>query len=378
AWLGLGRYGGTENDLKELELNNPTDVVFEVNVSVQTYDSTEFTYPKTRIDRDYASRVLIPLEHFKLHVLDGSVLLNIAQSNRGNNTKSELNASIKDLISNIKVRWESGRSSSGELHIKDATQEALQTSVMDKKKVAFVKRPKKLPQQQNVDLLHEKNDASIYGFKPKGNLIPEKKCNNLKDFFNVARPMGVAHVLMPSKTISPESQETLDQPRFAFRIARTETRATDALWHIYSLGSFNTICDATQGPIIIGVTSGASTPDKISNGLACMLFSELVYALLGTVAANGDSVPLPDIGLVDTPFVVSSDVYYIPCLTMNLASVSKICDSRSSIEALGKLDAYDISDFSGCKLAKFSALPFSNSVSSSNALFDLVMVVPSL
>ena len=115
----------------ELELNNPTDVVFEVNVSVQTYDSTEFTYPKTRIDRDYASRVLIPLEHFKLPVLDGSVLLNNAQSNRGNNTKSELNASIKDLISKIKVRWESGRSSSGELHIKDATQEALQTSVMD-------------------------------------------------------------------------------------------------------------------------------------------------------------------------------------------------------------------------------------------------------
>ncbi|GKB75844.1 hypothetical protein Tco_0942739 [Tanacetum coccineum] len=114
------------------------------------------------------------------------------------------------------------------------------------------------------------------------------------------------------------------------------------------------------------------------------------------VAANGDYVPLPDIGLVDTPFVVSSDVYYIPCLTMNLASVSKICDSgydvkysisdcsiydrktqevvgTSSIGALGKLDAYDISDFSGCKLAKFSALPFSNSVSSSNALFDLVM-----
>ncbi|GJT77658.1 trafficking protein particle complex II-specific subunit 120 [Tanacetum coccineum] len=115
----------------ELELNNPTDVVFEVNVSVQTYDSTEFTYRKTRIDRDYASRVLIPLEHFKLPVLDGSVLLNNAQSNRGNNTKSELNASIKDLISKIKVRWESGRSSSGELYIKDATQEALQTSVMD-------------------------------------------------------------------------------------------------------------------------------------------------------------------------------------------------------------------------------------------------------
>ncbi|GKE45884.1 gag-pol polyprotein, partial [Tanacetum coccineum] len=40
--------------------------------------------------------------------------------------------------------------------------------------------------------------------------------------------------------------------------------------------------------------------------------------------------------------------------------------------ALRKLDAHDISDCSGCKLSKFSALPFSNSVYSSNAPFDLV------
>ncbi|KAI3512312.1 hypothetical protein L1887_19627 [Cichorium endivia] len=121
----------------EFELYNPTDVVFEVTVSVvdaiNTDDknnnnnnnkSCEFTYPKTRIDRDYTSRVLIPLEHFKLPVLDGSVVINIK-------TKAELNASIKDLISKIKVRWQSGRNSVGELHIKDATQAALQTSVMD-------------------------------------------------------------------------------------------------------------------------------------------------------------------------------------------------------------------------------------------------------
>ncbi|GJV35020.1 retrovirus-related pol polyprotein from transposon TNT 1-94 [Tanacetum coccineum] len=156
-------------------------------------------------------------------------------------------------------------------------------------------------------------------------------------------------------------------------------------------------------------------------------------------------------GSVDTPNVALSDVYYIPNLTMNLASVSKICDSgydvnfsvsdcsiydqntqevvgtghrqgdlyvldhfrdihdtaSSSVDlssfwlnrsssafylwhsrlgyvsgsrlrflastgALGKLDAHDISDCSGCKLAKFSALPFSNSVSSSTAPFDIV------
>ncbi|GJR10326.1 retrovirus-related pol polyprotein from transposon TNT 1-94 [Tanacetum coccineum] len=129
------------------------------------------------------------------------------------------------------------------------------------------------------------------------------------------------------------------------------------------------------------------------------------------------------IGSIDTPYIALSDVYYIPSLTMNLASVNKICDSgcdvnfsdsdcsiydqktqevvgtghrqgdlyvldhfryihaiaSSSVDLssfwlnpLGKIDAHDISDCSGCKLAKFSALPFSNSVSSFNAPFDLV------
>ncbi|GJT92490.1 gag-pol polyprotein [Tanacetum coccineum] len=169
------------------------------------------------------------------------------------------------------------------------------------------------------------------------------------------------------------------------------------------------------------------------------------------VAANGDSMPLAGIGSVDTHNVTLSDVYYIPNLTMNLASVRIIYDSgcnvnfsisdcsiydrntqevvgtghrqwdlyvldhfrdihatasssvdlssfwlnRSSLafylwhsrldhvsgsrlrflastRALGKLDAHDISDYSCCKLAKFLALPFSNSVSSSTAPFDIV------
>ncbi|XP_076957644.1 trafficking protein particle complex II-specific subunit 120 homolog isoform X2 [Bidens hawaiensis] len=118
----------------ELELHNPSDVVFEVSVSVQLENTnnenySEFTYPKTRIDRDYTSRVLIPLEHFKLPVLDGSVLIN--NNNSHASSKSELNTLVKDMISKIKVRWQSGRNSSGELHIKDATQAALQSSVME-------------------------------------------------------------------------------------------------------------------------------------------------------------------------------------------------------------------------------------------------------
>ncbi|XP_009355810.2 trafficking protein particle complex II-specific subunit 120 homolog isoform X1 [Pyrus x bretschneideri] len=137
----------------ELELSNPTDVVFEITVSVQLenashehilsgdQDATEYGYPKTRIDRDCSARVLIPLEHFKLPVLDDSFFVkdNLADgavSGRNSsfserNTKAELNASIKNLISKIKVRWQSGRNSSGELNIKDAIQAALQTSVMD-------------------------------------------------------------------------------------------------------------------------------------------------------------------------------------------------------------------------------------------------------
>ncbi|XP_010519641.1 PREDICTED: trafficking protein particle complex II-specific subunit 120 homolog [Tarenaya hassleriana] len=141
----------------ELELSNPTDVVFEICVSVQLENPTkddesptvqgspEYKYPKTRIDRDCSARVLIPLEHFKLPVLDGSFFTKDSQSDRSGssstsgrtpsfsekNTKAEINALIKNLISKIKVRWQSGRNSSGELNIKDAIQAALQTSVMD-------------------------------------------------------------------------------------------------------------------------------------------------------------------------------------------------------------------------------------------------------
>jgi len=133
----------------ELELSNPTDVVFEINVSVKleknnnedNQDATEYGYPKTRIDRDCSARVLVPLEHFKLPVLDDSFFMKDTQSDgsggRRNasfsekNSKAEINACIKNLISRIKVQWHSGRNSSGELNIKDAIQAALQTSVMD-------------------------------------------------------------------------------------------------------------------------------------------------------------------------------------------------------------------------------------------------------
>jgi hypothetical protein len=44
----------------------------------------------------------------------------------------------------------------------------------------------------------------------------------------------------------------------------------------------------------------------------------------------------------------------------------------ASTGALGNLKTYDISDCSGCKLAKFSALPFNRSISVSSSPFDLI------
>lgn len=91
----------------------------------------------------------------------------------------------------------------------------------NKKKVVFVKQAKKQPPQQNVD--HVTGDKIPRSFvfsrlKLPGSLkqlqadlrkmmlpytalnLKEKKRNNLKDFLNVAGPMGVTHFLMLSKT----------------------------------------------------------------------------------------------------------------------------------------------------------------------------------
>ncbi|KAI5082954.1 hypothetical protein GOP47_0002697 [Adiantum capillus-veneris] len=129
--------------LLELELWNPTDVVFEITVcerkSKEAFegrnlaeDSSECLYPSTRIDREYSARVLIPLERLKLPVLNKGYfnrMSDLAKSER--QTRAELNITIKELSSRICVKWSSGRSSSGELAIKDAIREALQASAID-------------------------------------------------------------------------------------------------------------------------------------------------------------------------------------------------------------------------------------------------------
>lgn len=91
--------------LLELELRNPTEVIFEIMVQIQRSnkengntetenegEAAECIYPATRIDRDYAARVLIPLEHFKLPVLDKSFFGIETQGKEGSTGKLSSNA----------------------------------------------------------------------------------------------------------------------------------------------------------------------------------------------------------------------------------------------------------------------------------------------
>lgn len=129
--------------LLELELWNPTDVIFEIMVferriregvegSKLLEDSVECLYPSTRIDREYSARVLIPLERLKLPVPNKAFFNKTSNTPRSERqTRAELNATIKELSSRICVKWSSGRNSTGELAIKDAIREALQASAID-------------------------------------------------------------------------------------------------------------------------------------------------------------------------------------------------------------------------------------------------------
>ena len=46
---------------------------------------------------------------------------------------------------------------------------------------------------------------------------------------------------------------------------------------------------------------------------------------------NGDYVPLSGIGTIFKPSLSLFDIYYIPGLAMNLASIGKICDSGYNV-----------------------------------------------
>jgi hypothetical protein len=68
---------------------------------------------------------------------------------------------------------------------------------------------------------------------------------------------------------------------------------------------------------------------------------------------------------------LSSSSFYLWHSRLGHASSSRL-RFLASTGALGNLKTCDISDCSGCKLAKFSALPFNKSISVSSSPFDLI------
>ena len=208
-------------------------------------------------------------------------------------------------------------------------------------------------------------------------------------------------------------------------------------------------CSSGTSPILWVLDYGAShhmSPDLSS------FVSLSHYSSVSVLTADGTPMPLAGCGSIVTPCLSLPDVYYIPKLTINLVSVSQLCESGylvffsssacyvqdpqsqkligtgrrkgrlyvldelkvpdvaasvSSVDlssfrlsdsssvfylwhsrlghvsasrlqflastgALGNVKSCNISDCCGCKLAKFSALPFNKSTSVSLAPFDLV------
>ena len=66
-----------------------------------------------------------------------------------------------------------------------------------------------------------------------------------------------------------------------------------------------------------------------------------------------------------------SSEFYLWHSRLGHVSVSRL-NFLASSGVLGHLNSCDISDCSGCKLAKFSALPFNKSMSCSTAPFDII------
>ena len=79
----------------------------------------------------------------------------------------------------------------------------------------------------------------------------------------------------------------------------------------------------------------------------------------------------PSVDLSSFRLSPSSSNFYLWHSRLGHVSASRL-KFLASTGSLGKLQVHDISDCSGCKLAKFSALPFNKSTSSSIAPFDLI------
>ncbi|XP_062100793.1 uncharacterized protein LOC133806717 [Humulus lupulus] len=109
---------------------------------------------------------------------------------------------------------------------------------------------------------------------------------------------------------------------------------------------------------------------------------------VSVMTADGTPMPLAGIVSICTPKMSFSDdphfkkligtrrrqggLYILDELRVPDVAASSVDLSSFRLRALGKLQTHDISDYCGCKLAKFSALPFYKSVSVSLAPFDLI------
>ncbi|KAG0456758.1 hypothetical protein HPP92_024546 [Vanilla planifolia] len=160
--------------LLELELSNPTNVTFEVYVSIETehsIDPQNTIFPKTRIDPGCISHVLIPLQHLKLLVVDDGffAITNDALGGKVShlierNLMAELAASVTKFISKVEVRWLSGGNISGELSIKDVVKATLQKSLMDiflPEPLTFQFRLTKMATQEEASVSEARFGSSI-------------------------------------------------------------------------------------------------------------------------------------------------------------------------------------------------------------------------
>jgi len=99
------------------------------------------------------------------------------------------------------------------------------------------------------------------------------------------------------------------------------------------------------------------------NGL--YILDELKVPVAAAVAAT------TTVDLSSFHLSLSSSSFYLWHSRLGHVSSSRL-RFLASTGALGNLKTYDISDCSGCKLAKFSALPFNRSISVSSSPFDLI------
>ena len=93
---------------------------------------------------------------------------------------------------------------------------------------------------------------------------------------------------------------------------------------VSSLIGLSSSCSSGTSPILWVLDSGAShhmSPDLSS------FVSLSHYSSVSVLTADGTPMPLAGCGSIVTPCLSLPDVYYIPKLTINLVSVSQLCES---------------------------------------------------